>query len=119
VNSGRLSRPCVYPLAGPDDPALPRDSRPGAVAPDAPLSGGWLIDRLGREVVLLAIGQAAPALGIKVLDLAVTPELQARYLGGADKALYLVRPDQIVAARWISATPEAIEAALADIWRDA
>jgi 3-(3-hydroxy-phenyl)propionate hydroxylase len=119
VNSGRLSRPCVYPLDGPDDPALPRDSRPGAVAPDAPLSGGWLIDRLGREVVLLAIGQAAPALGIKVLDLAVTPELQARYLGGADKALYLVRPDQIVAARWISATPEAIEAALADIWRDA
>ena len=42
VNSGRLSRPCIYPVGGPDDPALPADSRPGAVAPDAPLADSWL-----------------------------------------------------------------------------
>jgi 3-(3-hydroxy-phenyl)propionate hydroxylase len=120
VNSGRLSRPCVYPLAGPDDPALPFEARPGAVAPDAPLDDGWLIDRLGREVALLAIGQSAPkGAGVEVLELPMTPELRARYLGGADKALYLIRPDQIVAARWVTATPQDIAMEAAAIWRDA
>ena len=120
VNSGRLSRPCVYPLAGPDDPALPFEARPGAVAPDAPLIDGWLIDRLGREPVMLAIGQPAPqGTGVRVLELAVTPEVRNRYLGRAAQALYLIRPDQIVAARWVTATGEAIAKEAAAIWRDA
>jgi 3-(3-hydroxy-phenyl)propionate hydroxylase len=119
VNSGRLSRPCVYPLAGPDDPALPVEARPGAVAPDAPLADGWLIDRLGRRPVLLALGQPAPeGTGAERLELALTPELQARYLGGAEQALYLVRPDQIIAARWVTTRPEAITEALTAIWSD-
>lgn len=119
VNSGRLSRPCVYPLTGPDDATLPPKCRPGAVAPDAPLAEGWLIDRLGREPVLLAIGQtAAQVAGLRVLELPVTPEVRARYLGEAAQALYLIRPDQIVAARWVSATPAAIATALAAIWED-
>ena len=119
VNSGRLSKPCVYPLAGPDDPALPVQARPGSVAPDAPLADGWLIDRLGREPLLLALGQSAPQVaGLKALELPVTPEIQARYLGDAAGALYLIRPDQIVAARWQIATPEAIATALAAIWED-
>lgn len=119
VNSGRLSRPCTYPLASPDDPALPPDSRPGAVAPDAPLAGGWLIDKLGREPMLLAIGQTAPEVaGLKTLHLPVTPELQTRYLGTASGALYLIRPDQIIAARWQTATPEAITKAAAALWED-
>jgi 3-(3-hydroxy-phenyl)propionate hydroxylase len=89
------------------------------VAPDAPLAEGWLIDRLGRAPVLLAIGQAAPQVaGLRVLELPVTPEVRARYLGEAAQALYLIRPDQIVAARWVSATPEAIATALAAIWED-
>jgi 3-(3-hydroxy-phenyl)propionate hydroxylase len=118
VNSGRLSRPCVYPLTGADDPALPRDSRPGAVAPDAPMAHGWLIDRLGREPVLLAIGQPVPK-GFKAVELAVTPEVQARYLGAADRALYLVRPDQVVAARWVTATAAEITKAVDAIWETA
>jgi 3-(3-hydroxy-phenyl)propionate hydroxylase len=119
VNSGRLSVPCIYPLSGPDDPALPGPSRPGAVAPDAPLAQGWLIDALGREPVLLAIGQPAPVVaGLGTLGLAVTPELQARYLGAAPAALYLVRPDQVVAARWQTATPETIAAEARAIWED-
>jgi 3-(3-hydroxy-phenyl)propionate hydroxylase len=116
VNSGRLSRPCVYPLSGPDDPALPRESRPGAVAPDAPLADGWLIDRLGRAPVLLAMGQPAPSVGIRSLEVPVTPEVKTRYLGTADRALYLIRPDQIVAGRWLDTTPEAITAAATAIW---
>ncbi len=121
VNSGRLSRPCVYPLAGSsDDPALPFAARPGAVAPDAPLANGWLIDRLGREVVVLAIGQPAPKVAeVMVLELAVTPELQTRYLGDAAQAVYLIRPDQIVAARWVTATSEAVAKEAAAIGRDA
>lgn len=117
VNSGRLSKPCVYPLAGPDDLALPVEARPGAVAPDAPLDAGWLIDRLGQRPVLLVIGQPAPRVeGIASVVLPVTPELQARYLGQAASAVYLIRPDQIVAARWTSATPEVIAEAAAKIW---
>jgi 3-(3-hydroxy-phenyl)propionate hydroxylase len=119
VNSGRLSRPCVYPLAGPDDPALPFAARPGAVAPDAPVGEAWLIDRLGREPVLLAIGQPAPSMGVCTVELPVTPELKARYLGDLDRALYLIRPDQIVAARWLTAPAEAVREATAAIWRAA
>ena len=43
VNSGRLSRPCTYPLTAPDAD-LPASARPGAVAPDAPLGEGWLLE---------------------------------------------------------------------------
>lgn len=119
VNSGRLSRPCVYPLDAPDDPALPPSSRPGAVAPDAPLPEGWLIDRLGREPVLLAIACPAPDVsGLKTLSLKTTPEVKARYLGGANGAVYLIRPDQIVAARWTNTTRDAVAKALTAIWLD-
>ena len=119
VNSGRLSVACTYPLTGPDDPALPRAARPGAVAPDAPLPDGWLIDRLGGAPVLLAIGQPATLIeGLNAIGIAVTPDVQARYLGDAALALYLIRPDQIIAARWQTATPEAIATALSAIWKD-
>jgi 3-(3-hydroxy-phenyl)propionate hydroxylase len=113
VNSGRLSRPCVYPVVAPDDPALPDGSRPGAVASDAPLGDGWLIDALGRDFVLLALGMTAPGVeGVRVLSPALTPHLRARYLGDCPAALYLIRPDQVVAARWTAATPEAVALAL-------
>ena len=119
VNSGRLSVACTYPLTGPDDPALPRASRPGAVAPDAPLAESWLLDQLGRTPILLAIGQAAPQVaGLKSLTLPITREITARYLGEAAKALYLIRPDQIVAARWQTASPHDITQALNAIWED-
>lgn len=120
VNSGRLSRPCVYPLTGPDDPALPAEARPGAVAPDAPLAEGWLIDLLGGKTVLLAIGQPAPELeGLAVVALGVTPEVRARYLGAAAQALYLIRPDQVVAARWVAASATEIARAAGAIWETA
>jgi 3-(3-hydroxy-phenyl)propionate hydroxylase len=109
VNSGRLSRPCTYPLDAPDDPRLPAAARPGSVAPDAPLGNGWLIDAL-RGWTVLALGMEAEA-PVPVLAPDLTATLRARYLGGAPRAVYLIRPDQIVAARWADPPPGAIAAA--------
>ena len=113
VNSGRLSTPCVYPLDAPDDPALPPVSRPGAVAPDAPLSNAWLQPRLARRFTLLGVGRAAPQVGgAEGLEVPAEGAIRDRYLGDADAALYLVRPDQVVAARWRDASAGEIETAL-------
>lgn len=119
VNSGRLSRPCVYPLPeAPDDPRLPAEARPGAVAPDAPLGNGWLSEALGRDVVLLALGCRPPAVaGVRVLCPDLDDVMDRRYLGAATQALYLIRPDQVVAARWVTAEADAIAAALSAIWQ--
>ena len=110
VNSGRLSVPCVYPTDGPDDPALPEVSRPGAVAPDAPLGNGWLLDALGGEMTLLALGTAAPeGTGLATLTPRSPTPSADRYLGDAPSALYLVRPDQVIAGRWRDADAAAVQ----------
>ncbi|MCI5074787.1 FAD-dependent oxidoreductase [Oricola sp.] len=126
VNSGRLSVPCVYdgsPLNGPDGLAGgPARTRPGAPCPDAPLGDAYLLDRLGDEFQLLAIdadvpdsvedcGIAASALRISSAD-DPTGDLAARYLGDATSAVYLLRPDQHVAARWTDYDEAAVKAAL-------
>lgn len=121
VNSGRLSKPCVYPLAGaPDAPSLPDISRPGTVAPDAPLGNGWLMDALGPTPVVLAVDGPAPDVpGARTIHIEATPDITRRYLGDADRAIYLIRPDQVIAARWMDATPARIEAALNAMWEGA
>ncbi|WP_338272534.1 FAD-dependent oxidoreductase [Roseicyclus marinus] len=109
VNSGRLSLPSVHdasPLTTPDAlPGGPARSRPGAPCPDVRLGDGdYLLDHLGRGFTLLVLGATPPALpdGVAVLtlDAAANPDLRDRYLGQAQRALYLIRPDQHVAARW-------------------
>lgn len=117
VNSGRLSVPCVYPLDGPDAEALPEISRPGAVAPDVPAGNSWLLDELGAEMTVLSIGCEGPAgMGLKVVRPEVTELLRRRYLGRAESAVYLVRPDQVVAGRWTAADAGMVMALVADIW---
>ena len=122
VNSGRLSLPCTYDgsaLNGPDHPDMPARTRPGSPCPDAPLAGDWLLRRLGRGFTLMTIGAEAPdrltahGLDVPRLGLEATPELQVRYLGAATGAVYLIRPDQHVAARWSSFDADAVSAALA------
>ncbi len=113
VNSGRLSRPCVYPLDAPDDAGLPALAKPGSVAPDAPLGTGWMTEALGGDFVLLALGMEAPPVGgLRSLTPEVTNILRQRYLGPSAQAIYLIRPDQIIAARWTSFDAEAIAEAL-------
>lgn len=112
VNSGRLSVPCIHdgsPLNSADALDGPARSRPGAPCPDAPLDDGFLLDHLGGEFILLTINADAPDLiqeaGISVRRLALSTQanthsaLKERYLGDNASAVYLIRPDQHVAAR--------------------
>ena len=125
VNSGRLSTPSTYPpsaLLGPDAlPGAPAATRPGAPCPDAPLEGGFLLDRLDGWT-LLALAAPAGPVAARGIAAGIAPKvvhvpgpdgaLAARYLGTARAGLYLVRPDQHVVARWAAFDAEAVAAAL-------
>jgi 3-(3-hydroxy-phenyl)propionate hydroxylase len=114
--------PCTYdgsPLNGPDAATLPRRTRPGSPAADAPTENGWLLDQLGGGFQLLAINCEAPDRcevdGITVTALHVplpSVELRDRYLGGEASAVYLMRPDQHVAARWLHHEAATVRAAV-------
>ncbi|MEL6570074.1 MAG: FAD-dependent oxidoreductase [Pseudomonadota bacterium] len=109
INSGRLSIPSVYdgsPLSSENALGGPARTRPGAPCPDAPFGNGYLLDHLGDGFVLLAVNTPAPdsVAGAKALHVDTKEqgldELVDRYLGQASTALYLIRPDQHIAARW-------------------
>lgn len=119
VNSGRLSLPCRYAINGYDDPRLPSVSAPGEVAPDAPYNNDWLLSYLGKDITLLAIGQPAPHDACASLELTPTEEIKSRYLGDSDKAIYLIRPDQVVAARWTETDSEKLDETISNIWEGA
>jgi 3-(3-hydroxy-phenyl)propionate hydroxylase len=123
VNSGRLSVPCNYegfPLFGPDRLNCPAATRPGACCPDAPVEAGYLLGLLVGRFTLLAIGDteevgAITSAGIETAVARIpepSPGLRARYLGAAPGAVYLIRPDQHIVARWASYDPDATAAAL-------
>ena len=116
VNSGRLSVPAIYPMDAPDHDALPKASRPGAVAPDAPLGNDWLLRGLGGRPVILALGCEIEIDGIEVLNPEVSETLKQRYLGALETAIYLIRPDQVIAARWSHTDPKEISNAINAMW---
>jgi len=112
VNSGRLSTPCTYvgsSLNSADALNGPDMTQPGSACPDAPLGDKFLLPELAGKFTLLTIDADAPDRieegGIEVTRLALsvkddlTLELKRRYLGDATGAVYLIRPDQHVAAR--------------------
>jgi len=126
VNSGRLSLPATYDGSSLNRPdALlggPPRSRPGSACPDAPLAEGFLLERLGKGFVLLTLDAEAPdaleegGIPLRRLALSATDDpsgaLAERYLGEAANAVYLIRPDQHVAARWAAFGEAAVRAAL-------
>lgn len=125
VNSGRLSRPFCYDLsplnALEEEANLPESVRPGAPLVDAPTGTGWLSEKLGDGFQLLAINQSVDKIedqGVSAEPLLLstssdsTGALQRRYLGTQSQAVYLIRPDQHIAGRWVSPTIEQLRAGL-------
>ncbi|WP_428647944.1 FAD-dependent oxidoreductase [Roseibium sp.] len=127
VNSGRLSVPCIYdgsPLNGPDAKGLPARTRPGSPAVDAPVGNAWLLDKLGGDFLLLGLGTSVHGkselhgVHLKEISLpagAIGAELRQRYLGEAEQAVYLIRPDQHVVARWAELDWDEVSRALARV----
>ncbi|WIY26535.1 FAD-dependent oxidoreductase [Parasedimentitalea psychrophila] len=112
VNSGRLSVPCTYDgstLNSADALSGPDRTRPGSACPDVLLEDGYLLPKLANKFTLLTIDAEAPDLieegGITVTRLALSVKddkslaLKERYLGDCETGVYLIRPDQHVAAR--------------------
>jgi 3-(3-hydroxy-phenyl)propionate hydroxylase len=125
VNSGRLSVPCTYdgsPLNGPDCDGMPDRTRPGSPMVDAPVPGGWLLDRLDSGFWLMMVNADGPealeidGIAVRGLPLSSAEDgagyLHQRYLGDAPSAVYLIRPDQHVAARWDHYDEAAVVSAL-------
>ena len=125
VNSGRLSVPCTYdtsPLNTDDAMDGPARTRPGSPCPDAPIADGFLLSQLGDDFTLLTIDVDAPETleddGIILRRVAIsaanaeTDHLAERYLGEATSGVYLIRPDQHVAARWAGYDEKRVRQAL-------
>ena len=119
INSGRLSTPTPYftsPLSTDDSDDWEGGVQPGHPCVDAPLStaetgGDWLLEKLGNRFTVVNFGDIAIETSIAQITLPATGIAAERYdaLAGAT---YLVRPDQVVAARWKSADTVSIERAL-------
>jgi 3-(3-hydroxy-phenyl)propionate hydroxylase len=117
VNSGRLSTPTPYvasSLNTPDADSFQGAMAPGTNAADAPITRDgkdtWLLNQLGRGFVLLSFG---PATAVSVGNvtagvLEVGRDIQdpqgvlATRYDAKPGTVYLMRPDQHVAARWRS-----------------
>ena len=119
VNSGRLSTPYSYISCGTVqlvDADLPAATAPGKSAQDAPMKGDWLLRALGNEFTVLSLDTSVSSPGTRCVDIKaaeISPELRLRYLGQHASAVYLIRPDQHVAARWLSPAADEIANALA------
>ena len=129
VNSGRLSTPTPYresPLNTADEEVFEAGPPPGSCCLDAPIQRdgkpGWLLDHLGQGFVLLCfgddaahevrVGPLAAQLLVVGRDIEDSHGLIAQRYGAQAGTVYLIRPDQYVAARWRSLDANKIQAAL-------
>jgi 3-(3-hydroxy-phenyl)propionate hydroxylase len=131
VNSGRLSMPTPYldsPLNTPDASDFAGAMRPGTPCADAPVirdgRPAWLLGELPEGFSLLVFGTTPPvsalasdAVSATVLsvgdDLVDVEGLAAARYDARPGTVYLLRPDQHVAARWRAFDAQAIDAAIA------
>ena len=117
INSGRLYHASTYrggSLSTPDRDDWANGPAPGRTCLDAlaDLGGGgrWLLSALGDDFKLLHFGAAAPDTDLETIALPAAGPAAERY-DAEEGASYLVRPDQVVAARWKNASPADIAAA--------
>ncbi|MCF8478131.1 MAG: FAD-dependent oxidoreductase [Pseudolabrys sp.] len=129
INSGRLSVATVYDsrLTTPDESAFAGSARLGAPLPDCPVrepggGDGYLLERLPGDFTLLAIKgdtQIEPPAGIRLAtvgeDIIDPHGVLAQRLDGTPGAVYLLRPDQHLAARWRGYDRGKVEAARARV----
>lgn len=129
VNSGRLSKPCSLDgLSLQTADASGAGAKPGMAMPDAPVADGWLLDHAGNSFVIIAVEAELPqGLPDGVPTLAIVRDSPSNSNAGrvlidseglvakryGEGMVYLVRPDQHVAARFQGATGAEIEKALA------
>ena len=128
VNSGRLSTPTPYvhsPLNTPDVDAFEGPMKPGTHCADAPIQNrgqdAWLLNQLGQGFTLLGFGPGAQPVSVGRVTAAVVEVgkdvqdaqgvLAQRY-DAQPGTVYLIRPDQYVAARWRAFDATAVQAAL-------
>lgn len=129
VNSGRLSTPTPYSqssLNTPDESPFAGQMSPGTNCADAPVllngQSTWLLNQLGDGFVLICFG-AQPTNPViagdfqpKVLhvgtDVQDAQGLVTQRYDGQDGTVYLIRPDQHVAARWRRFDSNKIQAAI-------
>ncbi|HMM76612.1 MAG TPA: FAD-dependent oxidoreductase [Gammaproteobacteria bacterium] len=138
VNSGRLSVPCSLrgsSLTTPDREAFDAVLAPGEVCVDAPVQRdgrpGWLLESLRGDFACLYFGgpgalgrgplaaQLPPGVALVYVGQEAGPAVDlvdlggglARRYGAAPGTIYLVRPDQHVAARWKAFDPAALRSA--------
>lgn len=129
VNSGRLSTPTPYvesSLNTPDEGDWTGLMVPGTCAADAPIKVGgkdaWLLEQLGEGFALLVFeldaapveaGVFTPKLIVAGQDFQDSQGLAGERYDGEGGAVYLLRPDQHVAARWRTYDADEIRAAIA------
>jgi 3-(3-hydroxy-phenyl)propionate hydroxylase len=130
VNSGRLSTPTPYArssLNTPDGDVFAGHMVPGTFCADAPVlcdgQPAWLLNQLGGGFVLLSFGPVPADASVRVGNVVarvlevgrdvvdVDGVLTERY-DGQPGTVYLIRPDQYVAARWRGFDAAAASAAL-------
>lgn len=120
INSGRLSTPTPYynsPLSTEDEASESWQGgiKPGFACVDAPIANDesqWLLDAIGNEFVLLHFGENPPKSELKTICLAQDSIAAQRYAANSG-ASYLIRPDQVVAARWKRVDSQKISQAVA------
>ena len=141
VNSGRLSLPSTYrqsPLNTPDCDTFAGPLCPGAPLADAPVSiagkAAWFLRQVGGQFSVLLFADAASAVNVQSLQSLALPVLLVLPAGVKAPAgvaaiedsegllaarfdaqpgtVYLLRPDQHVAARWRALDVAALQSAL-------
>ncbi len=131
VNSGRLSTPTPYlhsSLNTADESEFAGTMKPGTNCADAPIrkngQDAWFLNQIGERFEVLVFGDA-PAVdslsqgGITAKITVVGKDFEDKdgllteRFDGKQGAVYLLRPDQHVAARWRTFDTDKIKAAIA------
>jgi 3-(3-hydroxy-phenyl)propionate hydroxylase len=117
VDAGRMSSPADYaglPTVAADDAGFAAGPRPGQVAVHAPLGEANVVDLLGEGFVLLAFtsNPPVPLPGLRVVHVPDDHGEAWRRYDAAPRALYLIRPDHHVQARWRTVDMAAVQTEL-------